>query len=171
MSRRSCSDRLESGEALDPSPIHAAHEVTLEGPTGFAGGEAFGLASREIRLSGGVDPRLGEDDPVEEHVEAAIPAPVEPMADRSGAGGLKWRESPERREGLLAESRAGAAKFGDERAGGERGDALDLPQGGKARLGDALKGGPQFAFLVTADRQPPGLRPRQPFTRPAQPAL
>jgi len=90
---------------------------------------------------------------MEQHVQPAVAAAIEPVADRAGARGFERRDRRERRELLLAEAGPRTAELGDQAAGDERADPLDLPQGGKARLADALELALERAILGIEELQ------------------
>jgi len=69
------------------------------------------------------------------------------VADRAGARGFERRDRRERGQLLFAETGPRPPELGNDRAGDERADALDLPQGGKARPAGTLELALQFAIL------------------------
>ena len=149
MSRGSCGDPLGADrEAVDPRVEDPADDEPLEGPASFALGLALGAPAGEVRLGRRIHPALGEHDLMEQHVQPAVPAAIEPVAGRSGARGFERRGGAERGELLVAEAGARPAELGHQAAGDKRTDALDLPQGGKPRPAGALELALQLAILA-----------------------
>src|SRR5713226_8684487 len=102
MSRRSCGDRLDLWvKARDPCSEDAAHEIAFERASRLACGESLGATSLQICSRRRITPGLGERDHMEEHVEPAVAAAVQTMADRAGGRGLQRRDRRQRRELLL----------------------------------------------------------------------
>jgi len=67
----------------------ASHEMTLERTPRLACAQTLGATSLQIGARRRVRAALGERDHMEEHVEPAVAAAVEAVADGSGRRGLQ----------------------------------------------------------------------------------
>src|SRR5437763_11760294 len=122
-------------QALLPQPPDGAHEVAFEGADSLALGLALMQAARDVVLGRGPTAQLGQGNTVEDGVEPPVAPAVETVADAARRGRFERGDARVGGELRLAREALTRSQEAGERARGKQIDALELRQGGKARLG------------------------------------
>ena len=129
--------------------VDAVGDVAFEVADGFFGGFASGELFLVVGVSFAVGlADLGEGCCVEGLVDAAVSSSVESVSDDPSAAGFEWCGAVGHREFGFGGISVGVSDLGDDLAGGEVSDAVDLGEGGAAGFDQCSDLGGEFGDLA-----------------------
>jgi hypothetical protein len=116
-------------EGSAPGVEDGTYDEALVGADRLSKGAALGPASSDVLPCGLVPAALRERDTVEDGVELAVGAPIEPVAHRTRGRSLDRSGGSESGELGIRDEAASGAKLGGDSAGREQSNARDLSKG------------------------------------------